>query len=237
MKVAKPFRFKQFTVEQDKCALKVNTDAVLLGALARFDKPLSILEVGTGSGVISLMLAQRSPKAMITGVEIEEGAFEQSKGNFHISPWSDRLEVFHQPFQKFSPIGKFDLIVSNPPYFENHLQSPKQNRNIALHTKSLSFQELLEGVKANLSPEGRFFVILPERQMEELSRLATSLGLNTFSSIKVYDKPGSQTLRVVKGFAFDDIGKINEDTITIKNANNEYSQEYASLLKDFLLIF
>ncbi|MBS9525561.1 methyltransferase [Litoribacter alkaliphilus] len=237
MKVARPFRFKQFTVEQDRCALKVNTDAVLLGALASFDQPERTLEVGTGSGVISLMLAQRYPSTLITGVEIEDGAFEQSRGNFQNCPWSDRLQVFHQPFQSFRPKEKFDLIVSNPPYFENHLQSSKKNRNLALHTNSLSFGELLDGVKAHLSQQGRFFLILPERQMEELNSLAVQLGFSPVSSTWVYDKPGSQALRVIRSFGLGEIGKINEGTLTIKNADNEYSQEYASLLKDFLLIF
>jgi tRNA1Val (adenine37-N6)-methyltransferase len=237
MKLSKPFKFKQFTVEQDKSALKVNTDAVLLGALADFPKPGNILEIGTGTGVISLMLAQRFPEAKIQGVEIEEGAFSQTLGNFSNSPWADRLSVEHLAFQEFSPDRKYELIVSNPPYFSNHLKTTNQARNIALHAESLTFQELAKGVSEALAPQGCFYAILPERQMEELIGHLLQMDIYASDMIRVYDRPAAQTLRMVAGFGFNKAGKVNERELFIKNTSSAYSEEYADVLRDFLTIF
>lgn len=239
MKISKPFVFKQFTVNQDKCALKVNTDAVLLGALAKADKPLRILDIGAGTGVISLMLAQRYQDAVIHSVEIEPNAFLQAQDNFSNSPWSERMKVFHIPFQQFGETinTKYDLIVSNPPYYTDHLKTLNHERNIALHSESLSFDELVDGVKKVLSEKGEFFAILPERQMNHLEKCCEGRGLYSKAKVTVLDRPESQTLRVIQSFGFIHREAVIKEEIIIKNNTGNYSTEYASLLKDFLLIF
>ena len=140
-----PFRFKQFSVNHDRCAMKVGTDAVLLGSISGSGNPKSILEIGVGTGVVSLMLAQRFPEARITGVEIDREAWEQASENARQSPWKDRIDFVHMSFQDFclKQGQKYDLIVSNPPFFPNHLKSPDPKRNLALHNDTLSFGELV----------------------------------------------------------------------------------------------
>jgi len=239
MKETKPFVFKQFTVEQDRCALKVNTDAVLLGALARKDDPANILDIGTGTGVISLMLAQRFPKARIHSVEIEPKAYLQAKENFNNSPWAERMEVFHLPFQELHQKLeiRYDLIVSNPPYYTDHLQARHTERNIALHSLSLTFKELAYGVRQAISEEGVFFAILPERQMELLRRDCNLLGMQMYSKIVIHDRPGAPILRVICSFGVGQVHNCPEKEIYIKDSDHSYSESYASLLKEFLLIF
>lgn len=239
MKISKPFVFKKFTVEQDKCALKVNTDAVLLGALTEADSAGNILEIGTGTGVISLMLAQRFPLVTIHGVEIEKNAYQQTLENFAASPWSDRMEAIFTSFQKFAESNqvKYDLVVSNPPYYEDHLKTQHLERNIALHSDSLSLSELSEGVKKSLSHDGVFYAILPARQMETLSHCLRERGLFPCLRIEISDRPCSQVLRVVQAFSFTESQSILNRQIVIKDSDHSYSAAYAKLLKEFLLIF
>jgi len=239
MKISKPFAFKKFIVNQDKCALKVNTDAVLLGAMANATNPRTILDIGAGTGVISLMLAQRYEDASVYSVEIEFNAYLQAKENYANSPWADRMEIFHLPFQEFWKAGKenFDLIVSNPPYFTDHLKTNNHERNIALHSESLSFEELSAGVSKTLSELGKFFAILPERQMKHLEECLKERGLYVQSQTTIYDRPGAQTLRVIQSFAYNTPEAVLEEEIFIKQADGNYSPEYASLLKDYLIIF
>lgn len=239
MKISKPFLFKQFTVEQHKCALKVNTDAVLLGALAETKSSAKVLEIGTGTGVISLMLAQRFPDAIIHGVEIEKNAFDQTYNNFAASPWNERLSAFFSPFQKFSEKAdaSYDLIVCNPPYYEGHLKTQHLERNIALHSDALSFIELGDGIINTLSQQGELYVILPARQMGILDGILSKKGLYPMMRVEIFDKPDSPVLRIVQSYSFTFNRSILQKKITIKNPDETYSLDYADLLKDFLLIF
>ena len=239
MKVSKPFVFKKFTVKQDRCALKVNTDAVLLGALAEAKNPDNIMDIGTGTGVISLMLAQRFPHALIHGVEIESNAFTQTLENYSESPWAERLVISHLPFQEMADNcdKKFDLIVSNPPYYKDHLKTLIPERNIALHSEFLTFDELSEGVMKILSKNGEFFAILPERQMMLLEECLAERGLHPGSKMTILDRPGAQTLRVIQSFGFRARRVADLKEIFIKDSEGNYSVEYATLLRDFLLIF
>jgi len=239
MKISKPFIFKQFTVNQDKCALKVNTDAVLLGALAEADRPGSILDIGAGTGVISLMLAQRYDDALVHSVEIESNAYLQAKENYANNPWSTRMKVFNMPFQQMGKAidTKYDLIVSNPPYYSDHLKTQNHERNIALHSESLSFDELAEGVKDILAEKGQFCAILPDRQMNLLENCLKEKGLYPKTKVTVRDRPGAQTLRVIQSFGFVRNEAVLDEEIIIKTSAGNYSADYASLLKDFLLIF
>jgi tRNA1Val (adenine37-N6)-methyltransferase len=231
------FQFKQFAVEQGKCAMKISTDAVVLGALADTTDPMSILDIGTGTGVLALMLAQRFPYAKITAIEIEESAFSQAKENFLKSPWQQRLNVVHQDFNEYihNVDQKFDLIVSNPPYYPNHLVSPNFKKNLAHHHTSLNFEELVEGVQKLLSPQGSFWLILPPDQMKQFNQIALLKDLKPFCQLSIYDKPESKKLREVVGFSMNKEEYFSQKDFFIKDRALKYSKEYRDLLKDFLL--
>jgi tRNA1Val (adenine37-N6)-methyltransferase len=232
------FHFKQFSIHQDRCAMKVGTDAVLLGALVEKENPIHILDIGIGTGVITLMLAQRFPTSTIYGVEINEDAFGQAKENAEASPWSNRISLFNESLQSYAPKAeiRFDLIVSNPPYFSNHLKSSDLHRNLALHNDGLSFGDLIKGVVKLLKPDGLFWVILPPRQMQELEKIAAFFNLYPIHFISVQHKPGGRILREIKCFSFYDLPQPQKEVL-IKNGDDSFSDEYKSILKDFLLDF
>ena len=149
------FQFQQFRINQDRCAMKISTDAVMLGALADAISPREILDVGTGTGVIALMLAQRFPKANVQAVEIDSETASQALENFRSNTFSDRIQLWEGRFQDFEPQLNYDLIVSNPPYFPDHLKSSDVQRNMALHTDELSFDDLLGKVIQLLKDDGQ----------------------------------------------------------------------------------
>ncbi len=231
------FQFKQFRVEQDRCGMKISTDAVLLGALAEEHEPTSILDIGTGTGVIALMLAQRFPHSKIEAVEIDESAARQASANFQSSPWQSRICIHHMPFQDYVKVGsKFDLIVSNPPYFSDHLKSKDNKRNIALHTDALAFDALAKGVAALLTDHGKFWVILPPRQFADFERIGAEIGLFPHRIFQVKDRPGKDVIRIIATFSLYKEAII-ESSILLKDINGEYSAQYSTLLKKFLIIF
>lgn len=232
------FRFKQFMVHQDACGMKISTDAVLLGALASPQVSERVLDIGTGTGVVALMLAQRFPDSTIEGMEIDKDAFIQATDNVALSLWKDRITLFHQSFQEYAtlkPAG-FDLIVSNPPYFPDHIKSQDNQRNLALHNDALPFQDLVNGAASLLAPKGLLWVILPERQMQDLEKLAIHKGLFTHSRLVVRNHPSAPVLRVLQAFSFLE-QKPHETTMTIRDQESNYSMGYKRLLKDFLLDF
>lgn len=232
------FHFKEFTVHQENCGMKVSTDAAVLGALASHNKGDRILEVGTGTGVVALMLAQRFLAAEIHAVEIDEAAFEQASANISANPWKHRMVLYHQSFQDFAKQTKviFDLIVSNPPYFPGHIKSKDRQRNLALHNDALSFDDLVQNVVKLLAPEGKFWVILPERQMRDLEKNAGAYHLYTNETIELRDRPQARVLRVIAAFSFQS-GISKNKTLYIRDKDHNYSVEYRELLSDFLLAF
>ena len=230
------FQFQQFRVEQDRCAMKISTDAVLLGSLAEGEDAKTILDIGTGTGVISLMLAQRFEQANIFAIEIDQDAFEQAKMNFEQSIFSDRIEILQGAIQDLKKKSSFDLIVSNPPYFPDHLKSPDSKRNQALHTDSLSFEDLASSVDQLLSKDGAFWVILPPRQMAELELIFSKLGFNSGKDIHVQDRPGKPIHRIVRSF-HRTIQEKRQTRIFIKEDSGDYLELYKSLISGFLLGF
>ncbi|MDX5340534.1 MAG: methyltransferase [Cyclobacteriaceae bacterium] len=228
------FQFQQFKIHQDRCAMKISTDAVLLGSLADCWNARTILDVGTGTGVVALMLAQRAPHARIMAVEIDADASKQAMENFRESPFSERLDLFFGRFQDFLHPNQFELLVSNPPYFENHLKSKDPKRNKALHTDELSFRDLAEHTQRWLSPSGQIWIILPPRQMEELRRFFLSVGLRERKRIRIRDREASQVFREVCGFRFEE-GEIDLKDLVLKDENGGFSPGYQRLLSGFLL--
>lgn len=230
------FQFQRFKIHQDRCAMKISTDAVLLGTLAECGNASRILDIGTGTGVVALMLAQRAPQAKITAVEIDEDAAKQALENFQVSPFSERMELFFGRFQDFQPGDLFDLLISNPPYFADHLKSPDPKRNKALHTDELSFRDLAENAQRLLKPDGRIWIILPPRQMEDLRKAFMSMGLLENKRVVIRDRQASQVLREVCSFSFQE-EKMDLKNLTLKSENGTYTSEYRELISGFLLGF
>ena len=163
------FQFKQFTIQQDRCAMKIGTDGVLLGAWTPIvNNPFSILDIGTGTGIIALMLSQRSYAEQIDALEIDEDAYEQSVDNFENSPWSDRLFCFHAGLDEFveEPEDEYDLIVSNPPFYTDDFKSANEQRDLARFADAMPFEDLIEAADLLLSENGIFAVIIPFKEEE-----------------------------------------------------------------------
>lgn len=230
------FQFQQFRVEQDRCAMKISTDAVLLGSLSHCPSPKQILDIGTGTGVIALMLAQRFPEAQVTALEIDPEAAAQAAENFKESPFADRLQLIPTALQEFSTGACFDLIVSNPPYFPDHLKSSDPKRNLALHTDSLSFEALLSHACPMLSPSGQFWVILPPRQMEVFCRLADQVF--PIAKIQIQDTASKPVHREIVSFSKIKGGQsIQTRVCCLKNEEGTYTEDYQQLISGFLLGF
>ena len=229
------FRFKQFAVEQEDVAMKVGTDGVLLGAWADCDGANRILDIGTGTGVIALQMAQRNTEAQIYAVEIDETATKRARANFDASPWAERLGVEQTAVQEYSPLEKFDLIVSNPPYFVDSLLPPDAKRSTARHTHDLTFEELDNAVTRLLAEEGRFALILP---VSEFEKYLTITQLNVVRRCDVHPIEGGATKRVMAEFAKQKTKTIALESIAIeKGRRGDYTDDYRALTKDFYLKF
>ncbi len=230
------FQFKQFTVWHDKCAMKVGTDGVLLGAWTPVKSSVRILDIGTGTGLVALMLAQRST-ASITALEIDEAAAAQATENINRSPWKSRIEVIQQDFKHYSKkndISKFDTIVSNPPYFNDSLKCPDEQRNKARHNDSLTYEELLAGVSELLSREGPFTIVIPMDAGEKIKTLAHKYGLYPSRQLFVITKPGGTPKRTLISFRFTMQVCETEDLLT-ETSRHQYSEKYIELTRDFYL--
>ena len=182
------FHFKQFSVDQSGCAMKVNTDGVLLGASATADDPVAILDIGTGTGVIALMLAQRFENARVDAVEIDETAAATAKLNFEQSPFKDRLAAYALGFEAFfehNPEKRYDLIVSNPPFYTASLKSPTEKINLAKHAHPAFFESFIKAIAAHLTPKGLCSLVLPLDTAAIVTNLALTLGLSVQKIIEV----------------------------------------------------
>jgi len=228
------FQFQQFRVNQDRCGMKVSTDAVLLGALAQAKSPKRILDIDTGTGVIALMMAQRFSNAKVAAVELDPDAGSQASENFEESDFCDRLELVHGRVQDYDSSGKFDLVVSNPPYFSNHLPTTDLKRQRALHTDSLSFQELAEAVDRNLSADGQFWVILPPKESSVLEEILCNKGFHCSTSILIQDNPKLKFHRIVSSFSRYQKERQAKE-IALKNEEGSFSEAYKKLISGFLL--
>lgn len=231
------FKFKKFTVWHDKCAMKVGTDAVLLGAWASTDQCTSILDIGTGTGIIALMLAQRC-MAGIDAIDIDADACRQAEENVASSPFAKRIKVIHQSCTGFAASENrrsYDLIVSNPPYFVNSLKCPDSKRTVARHTDSLPLSELVSASKYLLSPSGRIALVLPFEQLDEVETIARQNDLHISRQTDVIPIPGAQPKRLLVELSASVEGIKNRNTLTIEEARHQYTPEYIELTKEFYL--
>jgi len=231
------FHFKQFTIRQDKCAFKVGTDAVLLGAWTDIDDAKYILDIGTGTGIIALMLAQKS-NAEIFAIEPDKESFLQASDNIRNSKWKERIRIENTDIQNYYPINlKFDIIVSNPPYFADSLKNPNSRKALSRHNDTLKNRELLDGISRLLSPGGRFQVIMPYAEGNVLIAEASGHGLYCNSILKIRPLPTSEIRRLILSFSFTR-NNVKESFLTIEHGKrHDFTGEYRNLTRDFYLKF
>ncbi len=228
------FKFKQFTVHQEKCAMKVCTDACLFGALLPKITNGNTLDIGTGTGLLSLMLAQKNPNIKIDAVEIDKDAYEQAQTNFSESNWSGRLNVVLNDINSFKSSHQYDFIFSNPPFFENDLKSNDNKRNLAMHSAGLGFEDLLSNVVRLLDLDGTFAVLLPFSTEIKFIEKATTYGLFVTTITRVKQSTKHSFFRSIIFFT-----RIQQDIaikeITIKDEQNNYTKAFADLLREYYL--
>lgn len=231
------FRFKKFTVYHDKCAMKVGTDAVLLGAWADTSFCRNILDIGTGTGIIALMLAQRS-QATVEAIDIDKEACVQATENAAASPYTERIKVVHASCADFAASNqqkRYDLIVSNPPYFINSLKCPDNKRTVARHTDTLLLSDLIREAQTLLSPCGRIALVLPYERLEEVKALASANHLYICRQTDVIPTPEAAPKRLLVELSTTEENIKNRDTLTIEEARHQYTPEYIALTKEFYL--
>lgn len=229
------FSFKQFKINQSKTAAKVGTDGVLLGAWIPLDhNPQHILDIGSGTGVIALMLAQRTINAQVTAIEIDRSAYEECLDNFFMSPWSQRLHCIHGDIIKQELNDSFDLIVSNPPFYRDNTFAPNQQRHIARNTASLDFNQLVEKSAKLLNPNGIFSVIVPYKEESSICTVAEKYHLYPFKLTWIKGHPNAVIKRSLIAFSRANIS-FEPTELVIEEKRHQYTTEYQNLTRDFYL--
>lgn len=228
------FKFKQFEVDQSGCAMKINTDGVLLAALAESENPTKILDIGTGTGVLALMMAQRFPEAKVHAVEIDEQASATARKNFQLSVFNERLAISNVAIEQFSSAEKFDLIISNPPFFVNDLKNAEEKKGIARHASERFFEDLIAKTDAVLTKSGCFWFVLPIKQADFLIAKAKELNLTALKIIYLHSDLTKPAFRyIVK------LGRVSGDAqvthFYIYKSEKIYTDAYRNLLAPFFL--
>lgn len=237
------FRFKQFDIKHSESLLKVNTDAVLLGALVQPSPNIkTVLDIGTGCGLIALMLAQKLPEAAIDAIELDEPSFNEAAYNFTNSKYTIRLKAHHISLQQFNSTIKYDLIVSNPPYFEipnfskgNNTQDISESRKKLATQFTLTFEELVASTMNLLNVDGRFWVIIPFDAKDKFIKICLEQNLYLQNEISVRSKPGFAFHRSVLGFGFNEKRNLENSELTIYNVDGTRHEEYIELTEMFYL--
>jgi len=226
------FKFKEFSIIQEKSAMKVGTDGVLLGCWVACENANTILDIGCGTGLITLILGQRNLNSNVTGIEIDKIASQEAQLNISNSDWEERIEIKHTSLQQFTPKLKFDLIVSNPPFFPQN--KSQQSRDIARHTNTLSFEDLIDNAAKMLEEKGIFSVIIPKNSEEYFCKIAAIHKLYCNRVCNVKGNEASQVKRVIMEFSFIKTVVLTE-YLTIERSRHNYMDKYIQLCKDFYL--
>jgi tRNA1Val (adenine37-N6)-methyltransferase len=227
-----------FAIQQDRCAMKVGTDSVLLGAWCPIENnPFSVLDIGAGTGILSLMIAQRSNAEQIDALEIDEDAYEQCVENFENSPWGDRLFCFHAGLDEFveEPEDEYDLILSNPPFYGENYKSENEQRDLARFQDALPFEDLIEAADLLLSENGIFAVIIPHKEEERFIDLCAQAELFPFKITRVKGSHNTPIVRTLLAFKRFELPVLSADELVVEINRHEYTNEYIALTKDFYL--
>jgi tRNA1Val (adenine37-N6)-methyltransferase len=229
------FQFKQFTIHQDQCAMKVTTDGCLFGAMVanEYKGAKEVLDIGTGTGLLSLMLAQTS-NAIITAIEIDEATCQQAQENFNASPWATRLTAIRTDAKTFAPATQYDLIISNPPFFQNDLISPDEKKNAAKHDSTLTLHELIHITDNLLTADGYFAVLLPYHRVDEFINMAKDAGLYLHKKIIAKQTAAHHFFRGILFFSKKE-NAVEGVEIVIKQESGNYSNDFIGFLKDYYL--
>lgn len=233
----KPFKFKQFEVQQDKCAMKIGTDAVVLGAWTSLENnPFSILDIGAGTGILSLMLAQRSSAQTIDAIEIDDEAYEQCVANFEQSFWGDRLFCYHASLEEFVEEieDQYDVIICNPPFYSESYKTENSSRDLARFRDAMPFEHVLESVSKLLLKNGVFSVVIPFKEEKHFITLASKFKLFPNRIWHVKGNPNSEIKRSLIAFSFYK-KDIEKQELVIETERHQYTEEYINLTKDFYL--
>ena len=232
------FQFKKFSINQDRCAMKVGTDGVLLGAWCPIENnPFSVLDIGAGTGILSLMLAQRSKASQIDAIEIDEDAYEQCVENFESSPWGDRLFCFHAGLDEFidEPEDQYDIIISNPPFYSEDYKTENSQRDLARFQDALPFKNLIEAADLLLSENGIFAVIIPYKEEERFIDLCAEFELYPVKVTRVKGTPTTEIKRSLLAFKRYELSVLTADELIIETERHQYTKEYIALTRGFYL--
>jgi tRNA1Val (adenine37-N6)-methyltransferase len=239
------FQFKKFRIEQAQTAMKVSTEACILGAVVNVDNAQNTLDIGTGTGLLTLMLAQKNEKLKITAVEIEENAFKQAQKNILNASFPNEIVVEYCSIQDFErafdvefqrkKATLFDVIVSNPPFYKNSLLSNNPLKNLAHHIQSLDFEELVESIFHLLAPNGSAWILLPAPEMEIFIKICESKNIFVKSSLSIHHSSKHKILRKINTFVKNKTHETQYTSLFIKDENNLYSTDFQELMKDYYL--
>jgi tRNA1Val (adenine37-N6)-methyltransferase len=233
----KPFKFKEFSVNQDRCAMKIGTDGVLLGAWTSVKyNPFSLLDIGSGTGVLALMMAQRSHAETIEAIEIDADAYEQCSGNFENSPWGDRLFCYHASLLEFVEEieDEYDHIICNPPFYSEDYKTCNEARDLARFNNAMPFEHLIYAVANLLSEGGTFSVVIPFKKEANFIALASKAELFPNRILHVKGNPDAEIKRSLLEFSFKE-RSIESSELIIETARHQYTEDYINLTKDFYL--
>lgn len=233
----KPFKFKQFTVKQDRCAMKIGTDGVLLGAWTSVKRnPFSVLDIGSGTGILSLMIAQRSFAEQIEAIEIDDNAYEQCSENFENSPWNDRLFCYHASLLEFveEVEDAFDLIICNPPFYSEDYKTENKSRDLARFNDAMPFKHIIYAVAHLLAEDGLFSIVIPKKEEDDFVALANTIGLFPQRILHVRGNPDAEVKRSLIEFSYTE-KEVEISELIIETNRHNYTEDYINLTKDFYL--